>query len=719
MVRSDNMGFDIVRGFISKPQQTQMLIDGVTKYFKKYSDNGTLYLSYPLTAGSDSKVTINALLLSEKLGMISFIFGNNSLSEEALKDEQDALYYHLDFYLKKYKSLRQGRTTVVSPVVITVITDGNDVSYSSDDYRFSSPENIDKILFKLQKFDKKYYKELCESLQKVTNIRPQKKRTNIVNQNSKGWVIREIEKEIANLDEWQKKAALEVPDGPQRIRGLAGTGKTIVLALKAAYLHTQHPEWNILVTFYTRSLKQQYKELIEKFVNDFSGEKPDWEHLRVLHSWGSQSEDGVYYNLARHINAPVHTFSSAISKFGRNNPFKGMCDELLTFVNADKSFDMYDAVLIDEAQDLPSAFFQMIYKIAKLPKRIIWAYDELQNLSDVEMPSIKEMFGIDKEGNAIINIENVNNEPQRDIILPICYRNPPWTLAMAHALGFGIYNIDRKVPIQTFENPKIWRDIGYSVVNGRLELGRSVTIERKSSANPEYFSNLLNRDDSITINSFDSKELQYKWIAEQIAKNIKSDELDPDDILIILPEAYTSKTEYTHLAKYLRAQGIESFLAGVNSNQDTFKVPGCVTCSGIYRAKGNESPMVYIVNSEYCVLGPEVIKQRNILFTAITRSRAWVRICGVKNSFSILENEFLKCKNNEFRLSFKCPNKKEMAEIRKLNQERTEEEKAAAEKAKINIDELISMIEQDGIDRNIVPELGTLFDILQKKHKNE
>lgn len=556
---------------------------------------------------------------------------------------------------------------------------------------------------------------LCK---KVTNIRPEKKRNNITRQDSKGWIIREIEKEIANLDEWQKKAALEVPDGPQRIRGLAGTGKTIVLALKAAYLHTQHPEWNILVTFYTRSLKQQYEELIEKFVNDFSGDKPDWEHLRLLHSWGSQSEDGVYYSLARQVGASVHTFSSAVSKYGRKNPFKGMCEELLTFIPSNTAFDIYDAILIDEAQDLPSAFFQMAYKMLKAPKRIIWAYDELQNLTDVEMPSLKEMFGVDKDGNAIINIENIRNEPQRDIILPICYRNPPWTLAMAHALGFGIYNKNGEVPLQTFDDPGIWRAIGYSVVEGQLDFGRHVTIERKSSANPEYFERLLTPEDSISIASFTSKELQYKWVAEQISININNDELDPDDILVILPEAYSSRSEYALLSKYLRANGVQSFLAGVNSSQDTFRMSGYVTCSGIYRAKGNESPMVYIVNSEYCMLGPEVIKQRNILFTAITRSRAWVRICGVEDSFSLLEKEFSQCKNNNFRLNFKYPTVKEMQEIRKLNRERTEEERATAIKAKNNIDELISMIEKDGLNSDMVPELDALLNVLKKKQTN-
>ena len=41
---------------------------------------------------------------------------------------------------------------------------------------------------------------------------------------------------------------------------------------------------------------------------------------------------------------------------------------------------LYDAVLIDEAQDLPQPFFELVYRHLKEPKRIMWAYDELQNL---------------------------------------------------------------------------------------------------------------------------------------------------------------------------------------------------------------------------------------------------------------------------------------------------------------------------------------------------
>ena len=40
---------------------------------------------------------------------------------------------------------------------------------------------------------------------------------------------------------------MEIVDGPQRITWTwQDQGKTIVLALKAAYLHAQNPDWNIV-----------------------------------------------------------------------------------------------------------------------------------------------------------------------------------------------------------------------------------------------------------------------------------------------------------------------------------------------------------------------------------------------------------------------------------------------------------------------------------------
>lgn len=130
-----------------------------------------------------------------------------------------------------------------------------------------------------------------------------KKRESVSQPASKGAILRKLERESANLDQWQKRAAIESPDGPQRIRGLAGSGKTIVLALKAAYLRAQHPDWKIAITFQTRSLYQPLNDLIRRFCFEHLNDEPNLENLRVLHAWGCSEGPGMYTEIARYCEA--------------------------------------------------------------------------------------------------------------------------------------------------------------------------------------------------------------------------------------------------------------------------------------------------------------------------------------------------------------------------------------------------------------------------------
>ena len=78
------------------------------------------------------------------------------------------------------------------------------------------------------------------------------------------------------------EAILSDPIGIQRIRGMAGSGKTVILARKAVELHTKHPEWDIIVTFNTWALKKQIVALIDKFYSiKNNGQKPNYKKLRV------------------------------------------------------------------------------------------------------------------------------------------------------------------------------------------------------------------------------------------------------------------------------------------------------------------------------------------------------------------------------------------------------------------------------------------------------
>lgn len=716
------MKFDIIRGKISQPVPTESLVNTITKYFEENEDDtGSLYLGYPLSANADYKVTIDALLISKKCGAIIFVFPKDIGNNELIKEEQDTMYYNLDFYFKKYISLKKGRNLSFSPKVIsvvpTIISDINDPNYI-----VVSDKEIPDILNDEIELDDDTYQKICEALQKVASIKPKKKRQNVKDSKSFGGKIKRIEKEIANLDQWQKKAAMELPEAPQRIRGLAGSGKTIVLALKAAYMHSQYPDWNIAITFYTRSLSQQLKRLIQKFYYEYSGDDPDWEKIHIVHAWGTNFEEGIYSIAARSLNMTPLNYESAKMKYGRNDAFKGICNELIPCF--DKSYiPKFDAVLIDEAQDMPSSFFRIVYNLTNDPKRITWAYDELQNLSEMVMPSLDEMFGKNEQGISNVILENKKGKAMQDIILPICYRNPPWSLSVAHALGFGLYRKPRDGEslgiVQMFDEPNIWEEIGYECAQGNLNYGEVVTLKRKEETTPEYFGELLSADESMQSRKFNTVDEQYAYVAREIKKNIENDELDLDDILVIFPNPIRAKNEYIAFRKFLLSREIESILVGIDTDRDTFRMSGFVSCSSIYRAKGNEAPMVYVLNTDWCAEGYELIKLRNILFAAITRSRAWVRIYGVGEGMDLINDEIDKCKENSYSLKFKLPTTSQLTSLRRINRERTNDEVRQINLAQANVKKLIEGLKSGELDSELIPELESLMTLYKKKKMSE
>lgn len=583
---------EIVRGVINNSRATESLI----KELEKGDIDGTLYLGYPLRAMDELQTSLDAMLVSQTYGLIVFSF--NLVDSE---NDRDELFYQIEYTFRKYPQLRNKRNLAFSPKVWTYTIETRDVTNEDE----SNPDNIiSKLESNKEQLSDEVYCNLVSALQKVSTFKSIPIR-NISNTDSKGAKIAKIEKAIANLDQWQKKAAFENPEGIQRIRGLAGSGKTVVLAIKAAYLHFQYPDWNIAVTFYTQSLAQQFKRMINAFYREYTDEGINEDRLHILHAWGNSTIKGIYSTICKNLGIIPETYNLALQRYGRGNEFSGIIDTVYNLINDD--VEKYDAILIDEAQDMPANFFKLCYRLTKDSHKIVYAYDELQNLSTESMPDLGEMFGTREDGTPIISLENESNKPLKDIMLPVCYRNTRWALTLAHSLGFGIY---REQMVQFFNNSQLWTDIGYSIVDGSLEEKQKVSLRRSDASSPEYFNELLDANDSIkVIPAFESSAQQYEWVAEQIEKNITDDELNPEDIMVIFPDAYSSKKEYFKFIDFLERRNIGSNLAGITTQRDVFFMKDNITCSSIYRAKGNECAMVYIVNSNQCYSGRELIKR--------------------------------------------------------------------------------------------------------------
>ncbi len=479
-------------------------------------------------------------------------------------------------------------------------------------------------------------------------------------QNSKGAILSEIENEIYNFDIEQKRSALFIIDGPQRIRGLAGSGKTVILAMKMAIIHLQYPQAKVLYTYYTKSLNDIVKNLVTRFYRQFADKDPNWDNIKIMHAWGGQAIEGVYYNTCRLNNVEPMTYTQAV-RANPKDPFNYICEQL----NRTELKVAYDYTLIDEAQDFPPNFYRVCRQITE-KNRVVWAYDDFQNILDVKIQNEKETFGKNSNGEYYVDFSN-NNEQLQDIILHKCYRNPRKILISAFALGLGIYNKDvsgKSKIIQRLENNEHWESLGFMILKGDSSDGCEMSVLRPADNSSEIKNSLLDDEHIIKVRGFRHFEEEIKYLVNSIKEDLKK-ELNPEDISVVCMDNRNVKHYFDVITSKLALENIKVFnLLNASSNNKSFKVKGHVSLSTIFNAKGNEAGSVYICGTDAVFEQKDDITLRNKIFTAMTRSLAWVNITGVGNSINSCINELKELIANDYRLNFIQPSQSEVNTIR-------------------------------------------------------
>jgi superfamily I DNA and RNA helicase len=680
-----------VWGSTEKPISTRRLAEVLSA---EEGLEGILYIGYPIIGTPEGSFPLDALLVSPAKGLVLFnVVEGKTLPNHA--ETQDESFNKMQAKLLQHKSLIQKRQMLVD---ITTITFAPAISQFEDDdeHPVCNAENLISVINDIPNSDHGIYPALVSVIQAISSLRRGRKKRELKKENSRGMKIKALEDSIANLDSQQSAAVVETFEGVQRIRGLAGCGKTIVIALKVAYLHARHRDWLIAVTFNTRSLKKQFENLITTFVMEQANEEPDWDKIKILNAWGAPGGDdrtGIYFEFCRDHGIEYLDFGTAKDRYGSEKAFENACEIALSGLS--KFSPKYDAILVDEAQDFAPNFLQLCYEYLKEPKRLVYAYDELQNLGNRSLPPVEEIFGKNPDGSARVTIEPSEiGKPKQDIILDICYRNSRPILATAHALGFGVYR--RKGLVQIFENKNLWFDIGYEDEKGEIIDGEPTVLKRTAKSSPEFLETHSPIDDLIQFKVFSSSEEQTEWLVSEIRKNLTDDELIPDDIVVINPDPLTTKKAVGMARQRLLEIGINSNLAGVTTIADIFSEPGTVTFTGIFRAKGNEAAMVYIINAQDCYtsfLPSEIARIRNRLFTAMTRSKAWVRVLGFGKPMQALADEFERAKAENFALHFRYPTEDERKTMTIVNRDMSKAEQDRSARRRNNFVDIIASLE--------------------------
>ena len=139
-----------------------------------------------------------------------------------------------------------------------------------------------------------------------------------------------------------------------------------------------------------------------------------------------------------------------------------------------------------------------------------------------------------------------------------------------------------------------------------------------------------------------------------------------------------------------------------------------IVFTGINRAKGNEAAMIYVMDAQLCFSGSELAKKRNILFTAMTRSKAWLRVLGYGEGMKNLEAEYMRVKEKGFSLEFTYPTEEERKEMNVVNRDMSPREINRIAREKKNFKGFLEAFDRGEIRKEDLPQedLERLKEIL-------
>lgn len=504
---------------------------------------------------------------------------------------------------------------------------------------------------------------------------------------TKSSIIASLRDRLYKFDLKQEHIGKSIPPGPQRIRGIAGSGKTVLICQKAAHMHLKHPEWNIAVVFFTQSLYDQIYKQIDAWMRRFTNGQIQFDHnssnLKVFHAWGGKSRPGFYSSICNMVGERPLT---ARDLQGMGSPNENLAQACKVLLEKRQIQPVFDAVLIDEGQDLivkdeykfedKQPFYWMAYQALKPvnsaqpeQRRLIWAYDEAQSLYSLKIPQAKELFGNDLSG--IVSGQYLGGIKKSEIMTR-CYRTPASILTASHGIGMGLLRPEGM--LQGFTTQKDWNSIGYDVLEGSFNPpGQKIILHRprENSLNPveEMWGKSV-----LSFETYNSRQEELSALSNDIRYNIENEglNLSRDILVIVLTKSDRDTSLQGYVAKFLRDKGINFYIPGAldinvpkkqgQTTPNIFWKEDAISVSRIHQAKGNEAEMVYVVGLDSIAGDESNINLRNQLFVAMTRSRGWAKVSGIGDYAMYNEMRNVISSGSTFEFTFKRPPKLDIGE---------------------------------------------------------
>jgi hypothetical protein len=421
------------------------------------------------------------------------------------------------------------------------------------------------------------------------------------------------EKDAAKRTHTSQQAELLKTDprgGHRLFRGVAGSGKSVILAGMVArtlrrMIEEGPDEPRILVVCFNKTLVRFLEDKIETELARVCWDRRSDKRVSVMH----------FDRLVALLGRRDQTLRSKFDINHRTERAAQMCQQWDALAADKRDAMQWDAVFVDEAQDLEPKEFELLRRLARPDTRggesLTIFYDNAQNIYGRRAPTW-EHLGINIVG--------------RTTYLDVCLRNTRQTLELAMNVLVG-----SRAPEGVRAATRQFADLANLKSRGLIdESDDHVTIKfcRREDGRPPV------------VRTFEDRRAESRWVVREIERLIKHESVQPHDILIL----YRSNKDFlAHLPFQLGAMAGE-LKFGVRlvdadharEKNEALLQPGVLTASTIASAKGYDAPIVFLLGTDRLDVDA---RGRAQFYVGATRARHLLYITGTKEDRHTLADE--------------------------------------------------------------------------------
>jgi superfamily I DNA/RNA helicase len=381
--------------------------------------------------------------------------------------------------------------------------------------------------------------------------------------------------------EQQRLCQLELDGKPRLVRGVAGSGKTVVLAhWLMQTVHRLQGEQNIRIwaVFANRSLQTLLADSVVHAWEQETGGKPfPWQHVSL-----------------HHIHEILDVVLPEVGLIPKDFGFEydRAAAAYLSLVDVTSIPARCDALFVDEAQDMGPNTLRLLTALTRQSndvdansRSVNIFYDNAQNIYDRGTPKWSEL-GLDMRGRSTVMKESFRSTK------PIA----EFALNVLCLLQFQEQNQDMKELIE--------RGLIERVLRGGVGWW-SVRFNQVDGPKPEF-------------RKFATLEQEFAAIAEYCRLLVQVEGVQPSDICIVYNDPHIRSRLANEVAPALRACGIE---LAIQTNQPFGRNPHCILATTSASIKGYDSEVVIVPAINYYRARSKGVLANN-LYVAMTRARS-------------------------------------------------------------------------------------------------